>query len=188
MNIILKLLITLSFTLTLNASINLDFKSNISVNEFTLSKIKSWEAMVKKAENKKTLKKLKIVNDYFNKLSYKSDLNNWNKSDYWATPVEFLSSGAGDCEDFAIAKFFTLMKLGIKEEQLRLIYTKLAKNNQAHIVLSYSHKPNFVPIILDNVNKKLQLSTKRKDLLDMRNIENKTILEKFQIQATNKLK
>ena len=57
MNIILKLLIILSFTLTLNANINLDFKSNISVNEFTLSKIKSWEAMVKKAENKKTLKK-----------------------------------------------------------------------------------------------------------------------------------
>ncbi len=54
------------------------------------------------------------------------------------------------------------MKLGIKEEKLGLIYTKLAKNNQAHIVLSYSHKPNFVPIILDNVNKKLQLSTKEK--------------------------
>ena len=188
MNIILKLLILFTFISSLNADIKLDFISNNSIDEFTLNKIKSWEAMIKKAEKEKTLAKLKIVNDYFNKLEYKSDKNNWNKSDYWATPIEFLSVGAGDCEDYAIAKFFTLKRLGIKEEKLKLIYTKLAKNNQAHIVLSYMHKPNFVPIILDNVNKKLQLSTKRKDLLDMRNIENKTILEKFQLQATNKVK
>lgn len=188
MNIILKLLLFLSFTIALNADTKIDFISNKLIDQFTLSKIKSWEKMMNKAKKKKTLTQLKIVNDYFNKLEYKSDLNNWKKSDYWATPLEFLSAGAGDCEDYAIAKFFTLKKLGIKEEKLKLIYTKLAKNNQAHIVLSYSHKPNFVPIILDNVNKKLQLSTKRKDLLDMRNIENKTILEKFQLQATNKVK
>lgn len=141
--------------------------------------------MIQFAQDKKPLVKLKIVNDYFNKISYKSDLNNWKTKDYWATPLEFVKAGAGDCEDYAIAKFFTLQKLGINEDKLKLIYTKLSKNNQAHIVLSYSHKPNYVPIILDNLNKKLQLSINRKDLKQMQEIENQAILDKFKLQNLN---
>ena len=141
--------------------------------------------MIKSAQDKKTLVKLKIVNDYFNKISYKSDLNNWKTKDYWATPLEFLKAGAGDCEDYAIAKFFTLKKLGISEEKLKLIYTKVSKTNQAHIVLSYSHKPNYTPIILDNLNKKLQLSSNRKDLKQMQEIQKQVILHKFKLQERN---
>ena len=52
------------------------------------------------------------------------DIIHWNKVDYWATPIEFLASHGGDCEDFAIAKYFTLIQLGIPEEQLTLTYVK----------------------------------------------------------------
>jgi len=186
MNIILKLLIFLCFTFALHADTKVEFSQDESINKFTLSKFKSWEKMMNKAKNEKILTKLKLVNDYFNKFKYKSDLENWKKEDYWASPLEFMTLKTGDCEDYAIAKFFTLKRLGIKEKKLSLIYTKLAKTNQSHIVLAYSHKANFVPIILDNINKKLQLSTKRKDLLNMKNIENKVILEKFQLQALKK--
>lgn len=31
----------------------------------------------------------------------------------WKTPKEFLIDGEGVCEDFAIAKYFTLLELGI---------------------------------------------------------------------------
>lgn len=141
--------------------------------------------MIKSAQDKKLLSKLKIVNDYFNKISYKSDLNNWKTKDYWATPFELIKSGAGDCEDYAIAKFFTLKKLGISEEKLKLMYTKVSKTNQAHIVLSYSHKPNYTPIILDNLNKKLQLSSNRKDLEQMQEIQKQVILHKFKLQERN---
>ncbi len=174
---ILKLLLTLLIINNINAS------TTLSLNKQSLERIFSWQEMINSTKNKKLLNKLQIVNNYFNKLSYKSDLNNWNEKDYWATPLEFLSIGAGDCEDYAIAKYFTLKKLGIQEEKLKLVYAKLAKTNQAHIVLSYSHKPNNIPIILDNINKKLKLSSNRKDLKQMREIQSQVILNKFKLQT-----
>lgn len=187
MNIISKLLIILCFTNILNASAKAPFIQNIHSNTQTLEKIESWNNMISLAKDKKLLKKLQIVNNYFNKISYKSDKKNWKQDDYWATPSEFINVGAGDCEDYAIAKYFTLQKLGVKEEKLKLIYARLVKTNQAHIVLSYTHKSNNVPIILDNINKKLQLSNKRKDLKDMQIIGSQTIIDKFRLQFIDNL-
>lgn len=127
-----------------------------------------WDNLVQTSKNKKTLQKLKTVNDFFNKIRYKIDMQHWKKNDYWATPFEFMGTGAGDCEDYAIAKYFTLRKLGIPDKKMRIMYVKYLKSNtkfqQAHMVLTYYHKPNSTPVVLDNINKKLKLATKRKDL------------------------
>ena len=127
-----------------------------------------WDAMITKAKKLKTLKKLKLVNNFFNNIKYMRDIKHWKKRDYWATPMEFSGTAAGDCEDYAIAKYFTLLKVGIPEKKLRIAYVKLlrkkTKYEEAHMVLTYYHKPNSTPIILDNVNKKLKLASKRKDL------------------------
>lgn len=127
-----------------------------------------WDNVIETSKTKKTLHKLKIVNDFFNKITYKLDSQHWNKKDYWAAPFEFMGTGAGDCEDYAIAKYFSLRKLGIPDEKLRIMYVKYQGRSrgfeQAHMVLTYYHKPNSTPIVLDNINKKLQLATKRKDL------------------------
>ena len=127
-----------------------------------------WDKMLDKYKNESVLKKLKGVNDFFNRIPYKTDPAHWKKRDYWATPFEFLGTGAGDCEDYAIAKYFSLIKLGIPEEKLRIsyvIYKRLGtKYEEAHMVLSYLHKPNATPIILDNINKRLVLASKRTDL------------------------
>lgn len=53
-------------------------------------------------------------------IEYKYDQDNYGVPNYWATPLETLSRGSGDCEDFAILKFFTLKALGVPEKNLRL--------------------------------------------------------------------
>ena len=191
MNKFFKLTILSLFLLstnTLYASTKTFLSTNNFYNTQTQKRLYSWEKMVQSAEGKNVVHKLKIVNNYFNKLSFRSDAENWKIKDYWATPLEFLKVGYGDCEDYAIAKLYTLRQLGIDKNKLKLTYVRLTKNNQAHIVLSYYHENNYIPIILDNINKKLQLITKRKDLKEIRTFSNENILNKFKLHALNKLK
>ncbi len=132
------------------------------------SRVEIWDNMLQASKNEKILNKLKNVNDFFNKIRYKTDARHWKKNDYWATPFEFMGTGAGDCEDYAIAKYFSLRKIGVPDSKLRIMYVKYkrtrSKFEQAHMVLTYQHKPGSTPIVLDNINKKLKLATKRKDL------------------------
>lgn len=110
--------------------------------------------------------KLELVNDYMNQPRFLNDIDHWGKEDYWATPIEFLSTDGGDCEDFAIAKYFTLRTLGVPDEKLRLIYVKeLVIYRQAHMVLAYLPTPDADPLILDNINRTIQPASTRTDLL-----------------------
>ncbi|MBI4206399.1 MAG: transglutaminase-like cysteine peptidase [Betaproteobacteria bacterium] len=94
------------------------------------------------------------------------DIIHWGKEDYWATPIEFLSTNAGDCEDFSIAKYFTLRALGVPDDRLRLTYVKeLVQYNQAHMVVAYFPSPDAEPLVLDNINKTIQPASARSDLL-----------------------
>lgn len=131
-------------------------------------RLQLWDRMLQKAQTKNTLQKLKIVNDFFNQIQYKQDTLHWKKKDYWASPLEFLGTGAGDSEDYAIAKYFSLRKLGIADKKLKMTYVILSNNERkyekTHMVLNYYHEPNLSPIVLDHVNKKLVLGKKRKDL------------------------
>jgi predicted transglutaminase-like cysteine proteinase len=87
------------------------------------------------------------VNDLMNSVQYISDKRNWGKSDYWATPVEFMTRG-GDCEDFAIAKYAALRALGVPDSKMRLAIVKDMQKNIPHaILIVYT---NDGPMILDN--------------------------------------
>ena len=183
MNFFIIFLLTIT---TLSANLEINTSKLTPYDKQTIKRLNSWEAMKKSAQNETIINKLKIVNNYFNKLKYSSDIKKWKTNDYWATPYEFLEAGSGDCEDFAIAKYFTLKELGVDENKLKLTYAKLSKDNKAHIVLSYYHKKNYIPIILDNVNKKLQISTKRKDLKELRVINKDVIYSKFKLQNNHK--
>ena len=81
---------------------------------------------------------LVAVNARMNAWPYTSDIKNWGKKDYWATPAEFMSR-SGDCEDFAIAKFFALKRLGWSASALRLAAVKDLKRGQGHAVLVAFH-------------------------------------------------
>ena len=93
----------------------------------------------------------------------------WGVPDYWATPLELIGSNGGDCEDFAIAKYFTLRELGIPDERLRITYVKayLRASNQvqSHMVLSYYASPDAEPLLLDNLTDAIQSAAQRSDLL-----------------------
>ena len=90
--------------------------------------------------------------------------------DYWATPLEVLGRGEGDCEDFAIAKYMTLKLMGIPSVKMRLIYVKARIGGpqstmvQAHMVLSYYQAPEDEPLVLDNLISDIRPASRRPDL------------------------
>ena len=104
------------------------------------------------------------VNQFFNGLSYTTDLALWRVEDYWATPAEFQSIGGGDCEDFALAKYFALKELGIPAARLRLVYAKTWRSAVGHIVLAYYPSPGADPLILDILSGSIELASQRRDL------------------------
>lgn len=128
-------------------------------------RFRAWQKLVDDNLNKSERIKLEKVNDFFNQVQWVSDKRHWGKSDYWATPIEFLGTDAGDCEDYTIAKYFTLKALGVPEKKLYLTYVKAIRLNQAHMVLTYFSKPRSIPLVLDNINKRILKATKRKDLV-----------------------
>ncbi|CED57921.1 transglutaminase-like cysteine peptidase [Aliivibrio wodanis] len=125
----------------------------------------TWRKLISELDSKKEKEQLERVNQFFNQLYFVDDIRLWGKKDYWATPLEFLGSNAGDCEDFTIAKYFSLLELGVSDKKLRLIYLKALELNQFHMVLAYYPTPGSVPLILDNIDKEIKPATRRKDLL-----------------------
>lgn len=116
--------------------------------------------------------KLRRANDFFNtRIAFDSDISVWGQSDYWATPIETLGQGRGDCEDFSIAKYYSLLQLGVPVEKLRLVYVRASQMGrdgpitQAHMVLAYYATPNAEPLILDNLNPQILPASRRGDLL-----------------------
>lgn len=107
---------------------------------------------------------LRPVNGYFDRLRPIADLEHWGVEDYWATPAEFLASGGGDCEDYAIAKYFTLKELGVPASRLRLVYVRTWRANAAHMVLAYYAAPDAEPVILDNLDTGIRAASDRPDL------------------------
>lgn len=114
---------------------------------------------------------LRRVNEFFNRrIRFADDPVVWGQADYWATPLETLGKGAGDCEDFVFAKYFTLRELGVAEQRLRMTYVRARIGGpasgvtQAHMVLSYYAAPEAVPLILDNLVTTIRPATARPDL------------------------
>jgi predicted transglutaminase-like cysteine proteinase len=114
--------------------------------------------------------KLAAVNQFFNRrIQSREDIDIWGQVDYWASPLEMLEKGAGDCEDFAIAKYFSLLAVGVPVGRLRLVYVRAQIGGpggavQAHMVLAYYPAPNAEPLILDNLITDVRTAARRPDL------------------------
>nr|WP_320009971.1 transglutaminase-like cysteine peptidase [uncultured Desulfobulbus sp.] len=111
------------------------------------------------------LELVEAVNSYLNHYVFISDIHHWGKPDYWATPVEFIASGGGDCEDFAVAKYFSLIQLGVASDKLALNYVFATPLNQSHLVLAYYPLPGREPWILDNIINTIKPASERSDLV-----------------------
>lgn len=129
-----------------------------------LERFEQWRQLVGSARQLSETEKLEQVNRFFNRQTFVDDAVLWQQQDYWATVPEFLGAGGGDCEDFAISKFFTLRELGVSEEKLRITYVKALKLNQFHMVLAYYPTADAEPLILDNLESEIRRAGKRRDL------------------------
>lgn len=130
-----------------------------------LERVQDWQQLLNTSHTLPIDEKLYQVNNFFNELEFVDDIDHWGKDDYWATPVEFLATEGGDCEDFVIAKYFSLKELGVPAEKLRLMYVTATRLRQAHMVLAYYEEPNSVPLVLDNINRRILPASRRRDLL-----------------------
>ena len=136
-----------------------------------VERLQSWRAVeLERIANRPKVQplldkdELRIFNQFWNNVPYSSDKKNWGVDDYWATPVETLASNGADCEDYSIAKYFSLKELGVPPESLRITYVRASKINEAHMVLAYYPTPDADPYILDNLSGKLVLASERDDL------------------------
>ncbi len=123
-----------------------------------------WRQLIDDGQGATERAQLEVVNDFFNGARFVEDRDLWRVADYWATPDEFLRRDAGDCEDFAIAKYFTLKAMGMASDKLRITYVKVASLQQAHMVLAYYPSPSAEPLILDNLNRRIHPASERSDL------------------------
>ncbi len=138
-----------------------------ALNATARGTIYSWVELVATNTATENNKKLLEANDFFNRrLNFSNDLAVWGLKDYWATPLESLAKGQGDCEDFALAKYVTLIEMGVPEIRLRLVYVqaKMPSGVQAHMVLAYYPSPNADPLILDNISSAILPASQRTDL------------------------
>jgi len=114
--------------------------------------------------------RLEGVNRFFNRrIIFRDDREVWHVEDYWASPLETLQQGMGDCEDFAIAKYFSLLAVGMPASQLRLVYVRLQVGgaggpSQPHMVLAYYASAQAEPLILDNLISEIRPASRRPDL------------------------
>lgn len=132
--------------------------------------VEQAQALVQQIERSaahEDLQRLREINDFFNRrLAFKDDIVTWGVPDYWASPLESLDKRAGDCEDYAIAKYFSLTAAGVPTARLRLVYVRarLAGQSLAHMVLAYYAQPGTEPLILDNLRPEVLPASQRADL------------------------
>lgn len=134
-------------------------------------RLQAWLEMLRTQSGLSVAQQLQAVNAFWNQqLLASEDLQIWNETDYWATPLESLGKGAGDCEDFVIGKFVSLVRLGVPAQNMRLIYVRArmggigSTQSIAHMVLGFYETPQAEPLVLDNLVSSIQLASLRTDL------------------------
>ena len=128
-------------------------------------RVRNWENLVDQLQGVPEKQQLNRVHRFFNQVRFLDDQMHWRRGDYWATPIELLATNGGDCEDFAIAKYFTLKQLGLPVSKMRLTYVKAIELNQAHMVLTYYKEQGEPPLVLDNLTNEILPANKRRDLV-----------------------
>lgn len=149
---------------------------------FAKRRVLALVEMMNRAKDESDLEKLEKVNDFFNATPYHSDKTVWGVDDYWATRLEFIGKDKGDCEDYVIAKYFTLKELGVPPSKMYMTYAKSLKFNVAHMVLTYYATPKSIPLVLDNYNYKILPANERNDLVPIYSFSGDDLFNAKQVQ------
>ncbi len=154
------------------AATNLDRMQQLALSrhgEEVARFVGEWRAMLPPPQGPDDLDKLEHVNRFFNRrIRWVEDTVLWQQDDYWASLLETLAQGAGDCEDFAIAKYVSLLLAGVQENKLRITYVRMQRRPgaepEAHMILAYYAEPAAEPLILDNLDTVIKPASQRPDL------------------------
>ena len=157
-----------------------------------LQSLNAWKTMMAGLTDAPEAEILRRVNDHWNRtVRFGEDIDIWRQDDYWATPLETMGRGSGDCEDYVIAKYFTLRALGVPESRLRLTYVRARIGSassgisQAHMVLSYYATTESMPLVLDNLVSSIQPANARTDLTPVFSFNAQGIYTSAAVQASS---
>ena len=133
---------------------------------------RNWESMIRQASQASSdRQKLDIVNQFVHQhVRYRTDQRLYGVEDFWASPLETLGHGLGDCEDYAILQYISLRLAGVSDDRLRLIYVNAkiggprSSITQAHMVVGYYATPTSEPLILDSLVSTISPASQRSDL------------------------
>lgn len=133
-------------------------------------RLRYLHTMVVENQDLPDMEKVELVNKTLNHLPWIADSSHWKQADYWAAPMETITTFGGDCEDIAIVKWVVLVHLGITKEHLRLAYVKIKATGENHMVLLYIANPSAPTAqqeayVLDNYVPEIKRGNERKDLL-----------------------
>jgi predicted transglutaminase-like cysteine proteinase len=114
--------------------------------------------IVETAQAKEGLARVGEVNRAINlAIRYESDTSHHGAPDVWASPLATLSSGRGDCEDYALAKYLALREAGVPVDDIRFVIVRDTKLEENHAVVTVRFGDRW--LVLDN--RRLLLLTDR---------------------------
>jgi len=138
-------------------------------------RIKVYKELIVSLQHAPLEEKLIKINSFFNQFVSDYDANVWKKEDYWATPLEFTAKGRGDCEDYAIGKYFALKEVGIDKDKLFIFIVKEQTAKDYHMVLAYVQNLKSSPLVLDNLSWKILPLEQRVDLKPLYGFNEKNV-------------
>ena len=172
--VVAALLVVCVWLIQQAASFNFDQLQQTAARRFgpqAGNAIRDWQSALNDSKSSGEMEKLRFINAYINgRVAFVDDQTAWQVNDYWATPLESLGRAVGDCEDYTIAKYFSLKYLGVPVSKLRLTYARAriggpaSTITQAHMVLAYYSSPDAEPLILDNLISEIRPASRRADL------------------------
>ncbi len=162
--LILLINYSLAYEFKLNKK-DLTYIDNSSRKSFILNRLTKYQNMKTEIKDYELIKKLSYVNTFMNKTFSANDISSQSTIDHWATPKEFLLQGHGDCEDYAIAKYFTLLEIGIPKEKLYFAVVDIKGEKTSHMILLYLENKESTPLVLDNLSSVVIPLTKRTKLI-----------------------
>ena len=155
-------------------NVDLDRMERLALSRYgpsTAETVVRWRSLISEISVLSETDKVERVNSFFNNLvRWRTDMEVWGQNDYWATPLETMARREGDCEDFSIAKYMTLLLAGVDVSKMRITYVKAqisgaySNATEAHMVLAYYPTPSADPLILDNMVAEVRPASRRPDL------------------------
>ena len=102
-------------------------------------RVRRWRESVAALRGADRFAQLDAINRLANGIvPYRTDERVYRREDHWAAPLQMLRQ-AGDCEDYAILKFTSLMDLGFRNEQMRIVVVHDTVLDLPHAVLVVRH-------------------------------------------------